>query len=135
MPQSPISLTYAPSAVVSWVRKRRQRNLADGPKGLDPKEFCDEWRKWWTKLQPSWRTNSRRGNEVWPLKRTPSIPQDEDWASLLHRGQEGLCLLLLSLGWWNAGLKTTADKRGWASAVDDVSWVLKHVNQFLAKAA
>lgn len=76
-------------------------------------------------MQPEWRRKSRRGNDTWPLKRIP-FPQHEAWPELKHRGENGIFLLLLGLGWWMSSVQSAKDRKPWISAIDDLLWVLQH---------
>lgn len=125
--QGTISLANAPKALVNWIRKQK-RCLTRSPKIPDVDVFGASWRVWWTGLQPEWRRKSRRGGNTWPLKRTP-FPAHEEWLELRYRGQDGLGLVLLSLGWWATCVQSSKDRKGWNSAVDDVLWVLQHLQQ------
>ena len=54
-----------------------------------------------------------------------------EWLKLQRPGKNGMLLVLLSLWWWRA--HPAADAAEWATAVDDVLWVLRSLLQ-LARA-
>jgi hypothetical protein len=100
---------------------KRHRKYDDMPDVTDNvKEFGDAWWKWWIGLQPDWRGGSELLTEP---------PEGFDWGELEKGGQNGLFLLLLSLGWWGAGASDQSEEASdaMAHAYESFGWALSHI--------
>jgi hypothetical protein len=83
-----------------------------------------QWWLWWTGLQPSWRGTN-------PSALTRKVPRGyNDWSAIRKGGQNGIFVVILTLGWWLVGARNN-DGRGIAKceeALDDLVWVLDNIN-------
>ncbi|KAI0040345.1 hypothetical protein FA95DRAFT_1502991 [Auriscalpium vulgare] len=113
-----LSTTDRPTQVKFWTNRGRQFDKP--PTVGKAKEFAALWRKWWVGLQPEWR------GTTWPLARPASVPTD-GWGEVLKGGSNGFIIILITLSWWCGASKTQSEQNEWASAIEDVGWVLTHL--------
>lgn len=74
-------------------------------------------------MQPSWR----RGDGKWPLSRDLPTAGNLDWKDTQKGGISGIFLVLLTLMWWKKQAKHVTIKKEYASAVEDVAWVMEQM--------
>jgi hypothetical protein len=77
-------------------------------------------------LQPGWRKDDIRSIVTLVLFR--DIPEGETWQGLRKGGTAGIYVIVMALSWWIKAQQTERDPEAWSS-VDDVLWVLEHMNQ------
>jgi hypothetical protein len=114
-----------PDEISHWFRiGRRLFGKKNMPEIKSIQVFEDKWLKWWARCQPKWRKTER-----WPF------PQDDadvgDWERLPLGGKDGLFIVVMSLGWWAHARDPAVDSK-LDDAIDDVSWVTKHLNTSIA---
>ena len=56
-----------------------------------------------------------------------AVKADESWEAVRKGGSTGLFLVIVSLFWWKSRASTATAGKEFASAVEDVSWVLNQV--------
>ncbi|KAJ7118528.1 hypothetical protein C8R43DRAFT_901315 [Mycena crocata] len=126
-----VPTTERPSAIRWWLARGRGWNKKVdigelGKFGLE-ESYIDRWWKWWATMQPEGRILKADG------KATPggmlTAPTVCDWGSLagLH-GKNSMMQVMASLLWWGERVEEhPLDAIEWASAVDEVSYVLGEV--------
>ena len=98
--------------------------------------FADSWEEWYISLQPKWRIPDSDGNTDSDgdtdnicslIQDPPANAQTSDWLALRKGSQNGIFLLILTLGWWGLGASDQGDDElsQWASAFDDLRWVME----------
>ena len=80
-----------------------------------------EWSAWYESMQPSWRSSLSRVVEA-----------NADWSPLAKGGNNGLYVLLLSIGWWIFALRDGDLSDELLAAIDDIKWVFGQVRNYLA---
>ncbi|KAF7982531.1 hypothetical protein HWV62_28154 [Athelia sp. TMB] len=121
-----LSVTNRPTQIGVWINANRPWNKIPpiGPGASE--DYSTSWWLWWRSLQPEWRrldlSCDLRGHGG----------SDWNWDESRKGSQNGFSIVILSLGWWFAGLKTAKGKWGCGSAMKDVEWVL---DQMLASSA
>ncbi|KAI0037316.1 hypothetical protein FA95DRAFT_1466964, partial [Auriscalpium vulgare] len=110
-----LSTKDRPTQVKFWTN--RGRNVDKPPTVGKGKEFAALWRAWWIGMQPE------QQGVTWPLAR-PTVVPTEGWDELLKGGNNGFVIILFTLSWWCGAAKTDAEQNEWASAIEDVEWVL-----------
>ena len=83
--------------------------------------------RWWLAAQPKWRDTSE-----WPLEREEAVGRD--WGDLAEGGKDGLFLAVVSLGWWVLARDACDDSKV-DDAIEDVTWVIKHLVSYLSTSA
>lgn len=117
-----------PKVVDDWLK--RHRDLGDMPDVTHYlRSFADSWEEWYISLQPKWRIPDSDGNiDIESLiVDPPTDTQTSDWLALRKGSQNGIFLLILTLGWWGLGASDQGDKEltRWASAFDDLRFVME----------
>ncbi|TDL19765.1 hypothetical protein BD410DRAFT_694689, partial [Rickenella mellea] len=84
-----------PEEVSVWIRNGRPYNKP--PEIFSVTEYADYWQKWWTALQPAWRSD--RG-EDWPLSRDLKEAIGERWPGVAKGGKNGFHMIIVTLLWW-----------------------------------
>lgn len=104
------------------------RNYAKSPvlTATKLRPYATTWKLWWKVLQPAWR-----GADEWPFRRNVAA-EGKDWGVLLRGGNNGLYLIIVSLGWWLlAASKASEERPGeWEEVVNviaDVDWVFERL--------
>ncbi|KAF9509452.1 hypothetical protein BS47DRAFT_1365255 [Hydnum rufescens UP504] len=101
-----------PTALHDW--------LQHSPKALN--DYGNDWWKWWSHCQPSWRIQKSNGKGF--------IPSDgkRNWSALYIDGNNGLLLHIMCLAWWgNASIGNAVEKKKWTSAVKELSRALEQM--------
>ncbi|KAF7965908.1 hypothetical protein HWV62_40972 [Athelia sp. TMB] len=111
-----LSITNRPAQIGVWINSNRPWNDIPhiGP-GVS-EDYSTSWWLWWKLLQPEWRSLD--------FSRDLRGHGDYNWDETRKGSQNGFGIVLLSLGWWFSGLKTSKGKWGCARAMEDVIWVL-----------
>ncbi|KAH8111699.1 hypothetical protein DFH11DRAFT_1512694 [Phellopilus nigrolimitatus] len=108
-----------PSEVDWWMKRGRDYTKLPGvPLAA---KFAADWEPWYKSLQPP---GPRRESKKFPL------PQGElaghaDWSNLKKGGTNGIFIVLATLAFWVAGVRTQEDADRHENAVGDVLWVLR----------
>lgn len=56
------------------------------------------------------------------------VPDGTDWSEVMKGGNNGLFIVVISLGWWAKALQFAARDMGdWDKAIGDVGWVIDHI--------
>jgi predicted phosphohydrolase len=88
------------------------------PEIKDIEVFAKEWSRWWEDINPEWRKVS-----------SPMEKKDGAWAAMDVPGPNGFLNVLVCLLWWRQRLEE--ESQGWRDAMEDVTWVLKKMNQYV----
>lgn len=118
-----------PSVVGEWIARARAITY----KGLNahPVAYGQDFRGWYTTLQPLWRTLSRAGNTF------NEAEGPHDWACFKRSGKNGLLSVVAALYFWNVyiegmrcdGFRDNKIREGvraeWLFFVDDLTHVLE----------
>ncbi|KAJ7642661.1 hypothetical protein DFH06DRAFT_999755 [Mycena polygramma] len=107
-----------PTQIKDWVGRARNPNFT--PEIPDVEEYGEEWWGWWVDINPAWRQKKR------PMKRGDG----PSWACLDINGQNGFLNVLVGLKWWRDELEEGSPD--WEEAVDDVTWVLQQMKEYVA---
>ena len=83
--------------------------------------YSSMWKTWWSNLQQSRRQHI---GVSWPLERSSDKC---DWTVLMRGGCNGFFLVVMSLSWWVAAVKSKEEKAELDDVLDDVSWVLANM--------
>ena len=124
-PQARLPTRYRPEEVsrfLQWGRKYTKAPTLT-PARVEP--YAATWKRWWETLQPEWR-------EVGETFIEGTDVSDNDWGVLLSGGNNGLYIVVISLGWWLAAVSKDKDKNPneWKDIEDvlaDVAWVFDGV--------
>lgn len=109
-----LDATHRPRAIAGWIQHTRKNYKPDLSVML--KFEVDIWR-WWNHLQPSWR--------IVDSKSTPRTVEG-GWAVIDKHGANGLYSVMGALYLWHS-FREKGSLDSWASAVDDVHWVLSQL--------
>ncbi|KAJ7046292.1 hypothetical protein C8F04DRAFT_938930, partial [Mycena alexandri] len=122
-----------PGQVLDWIkiaRGGRKKKGETGP-GVTIKSlavFEREWWTWWGTLQPMWRVKDAGRPGRFNRDAYPSATK-ENWATLLHPGQNGVLTVVATLYWWGLEVQgkkaEKEDVESWAAAVTEVKWMLR----------
>ena len=115
-------MTFRPQEVLDWIKSKKK----DLVPPVMPAQFGNRFTKWWTMLQPGWRKDDVR--LIVTLVLFCDIPEGETWQGLRKGGTVGIYVIVMALSWWIKAQQTEHDPEAWPS-VDDVLWVLEHMNQ------
>ena len=100
-----------PEDIALWVKNAREGRIVI----KKPATYATQWRKWWTRINPSWRTDAN-GRLV--------IGGTGDWSCMLVPSMNGFLNVLGSL----VGLRDIEnDNEKWCGVVRDVRWVMSEV--------
>ena len=94
-------------------------------------DFATQWEEWYMHLQPDWCLNAPSEDaDISGISLSQDPPEDTiilDWQDIKKGSQNGLFLLLLSLGWWGLGTSDQGEDAlsWWAYAFNDLRWVLE----------
>ena len=83
----------------------------------DATSYGESWKAWWTKCQPSGRTE---GSWPFPHESRPEIK----WGKLLNGGKHGVFLFVMALSWWAASQDPAMSSSELAEATSDLNWVV-----------
>ena len=119
-----------PDAIHNWLKCHC--NLDDMPDVTHfVDDFATQWEEWYMHLQPDWRLDTHSedasGSGISLSQDPPEDAIISDWQDIKKGSQNGLFLLLLSLGWWGLGASDQGEDvlSWWACAFDDLRWVLE----------
>jgi len=115
-------MVFRPQEVSDWIKSKKK----DLVPPVTPAHFDDWFTKWWTMLQPGWWKDNVRSIVTLVLFR--DIPEGETWQGLRKGGTAGIYVIIMALSWWIKAQQTERNPEAWSS-VDDVLWVLEHMNQ------
>ncbi|KAF8125256.1 hypothetical protein EV363DRAFT_1140865, partial [Boletus edulis] len=88
-----LSMLNRPHFFDTWMQSHRPLKRKDTP-DLNPiNEFFDQYRQWWSSLQPAWRTSLHSE----PFSK--ASPPRSDWSKLCRTGPNGITLVILALAW------------------------------------
>lgn len=120
-----------PDAIAAWAKNARKAHWR--PKTIDITQYCETWWRWWLSLQPDWRN---QGKPREPLRVFPK-DVDSGWEWSKCMGSNGVLQILAALFFWqDACLKAGRVRLGvdneWNGTVEDVIWVLEHLDNISA---
>jgi len=78
------------------------------------------WKAWWLSLQPDSRV--QQGSKLRRVHVT-----GEKWEKLSKGGINGFFNIVVSLSWWWAAVKSSAQRKVFMEMLEDVSWVQDQV--------
>ncbi len=111
-----------PPCVGAWIARARSPRYQPALSRSNLEDLDRSFWRWWTALQPIYRQGLSNDGHV--LSQTSG-----DMEGIRRPGRNGLLSVLAALWFWGSTpqveLSTTLGS--WASAVDDVSWVLEEL--------
>jgi hypothetical protein len=113
--------SHRPEQIANWIQNRRTLMVHRQPKIKNVEAFITAFWSWWNLINPSWRIR---------VDDRLKIGGSGPWDSLHKPGQNGFLTVLQILNWWR-GLLDSSDTKEWDSAVEDVLWVMKGVQNSL----
>ena len=113
--------TKRPIKIGQWFKMHRpydkQPDLADSIP-----TYRQSWWAWWELLQPTWQKSF-----------ATDVPLTADWSCIAKGGQNGIFVVVLSVGWWLVGIRDAGavEFTEFSLAFNEVMWVLGHVRNSL----
>lgn len=89
----------------------------------DVAAFGDQWWKWWSLINPSWRERDAEGRIV------VGGAGEGNFVILQKPGACGMLSVLMCLLWWYERLEADEVSSSWDAAVEDVEWVIKELEE------
>ena len=111
-----LSTMDRPQVVGRWINGGRKTT----PIIDDLPAFIMSWKAWWLSLQPDSRV--QQGSKLRQVHVT-----GEKWEKLSKGGINGFFNIVVSLSWWWAAVKSSAQRKVFMEMLEDVSWVQDQV--------
>jgi hypothetical protein len=115
---------FRPEPVNKWIKGGRTTKTTKIPPVKNVTKYSEKWYQWWDHLQPDWRVRDREGN--WLTGGDTTYGGDNEWGALDKPGPNGCLSVVAGLYIWGVCQdQPDAVKQRWATAVQDVAWMLE----------
>ena len=113
-----------PPCVGAWIARARSPRYQPALSRSNLEDLDRSFWRWWTALQPEHRMDNDVANDGHVLPQTPG-----DMEAIRRPGKNGLLSVLAALWFWGSTpeVEYSTTLGSWASAVDDVSWVIEEL--------